>query len=285
MLRFLKFCWSVFYHVASWTFLPVFLFLFRRSQWKDRPFDFARALLNDPDVVQSLTGAGMEAVLIQLLQSLTGAGMAAVLIQLQQQVETMVANAPRGDRKPPTEEDREWWLFIQDYGENPQPDMVPEYFRYVLRGGTTGSTELPTLGAVLALTLRHRDMDEHWRAEFPALFDLLEQWQEADPLRAGWNDFYMVQWFVLRDDQLVRILKGRAEIPGVVGDTCKWMLNSVSQQIPAFAEALERVGYEFPETRMGKVRQMEAPPPGLPHICPACGVLLKLPASQSKESS
>lgn len=270
MLRFLKFCWSVFYRVASWTFLPVFLFLFRRSQWKDRPFDFARALLNDPDVVQSLTGAGIAAMLIQLLQ----------------QVETMVANAPRGgDRKTPTEEDREWGLFIQDYGENPQPDMVPEYFRYVLRGGTTGSTELPTLGAVLALTLRHRDMDEHWRAEFPALFDLLEQWQEADPLRAGWNDFYMVQWFVLRDDQLVRILKGRAEIPGVVGDTCKWMLNSVSQQIPAFAEALERVGYEFPETRMGKVRQMEAPPPGLPHICPACGVLLKLPASQSKESS
>jgi hypothetical protein len=31
----------------------------------------------------------------------------------------------------------------------------------------------------------------------------------------------------------------------MVGSTCTWMADSVAQQIPAFREALERVGYEF----------------------------------------
>jgi hypothetical protein len=188
-------------------------------------------MLNDPDIVKALTDAGM----------------AAMLLQLQQQVDTLAANAPRGpSRKPPTEEDMEWGMFIQNYGENPQPDMVPEYFRYVLRGGTTGSTELPTAAAVFALVRSRPHWADEWRQEFPELFKKAEQWMQADPNRAGWNDFYMVQWFVLRDDQIVGVLKGRAEIPGPVGDTCKWMLNSVSQQMPAFAEALERVGYDGP---------------------------------------
>jgi hypothetical protein len=272
LIKFVKFCWSIWYFILCWTFLPVFMFLFRRSEWQARPFDFARAMLNDPDIVKALTDAGM----------------AAMLLQLQQQVDTLAANAPRGpSRKPPTEEDMEWGMFIQNYGENPQPDMVPEYFRYVLRGGTTGSTELPTAAAVIALVHSRPHWADEWRQEFPELFKKAEQWMHADPNRAGWNDFYMVQWFILRDDEIVKVLKARAEIPGIVGDTCKWMLNSVSQQIPAFAEALERVGYEFPESNVGRMLPLETPPPGLPYQCPACGILLAPapPASQPKESS
>jgi len=36
----------------------------------------------------------------------------------------------------------------------------------------------------------------------------------------------------------------------MVGSTCTWMANSVAQQVPAFREALERVGYEFPQLDM-----------------------------------
>ena len=72
------------FKMADWTMLPLFGFLFRHSQWKDRPFDLARAILNDPQIVKAATDTG-------------GAMM---LVQLRDKME-MMAHAP----KAPTQED------------------------------------------------------------------------------------------------------------------------------------------------------------------------------------
>ena len=226
LIKAIKLFLRIVYTVASWTAVPFFKFCFRHSQWNNKPLEFARVALSDPDLVRVLTDSGQ----------------AHMLVQIRSQVEAMLA-AP----KPPTEEDREWGAFIQNYGANPQPDMVPEYFRYVIRGGTTGSTELPIAGAIVALCQHHAEEWTAWRKvpEFVKLFDQAVEWQHADPARAGWNDFYMMQWCVLRQDSIAAEIAERTKLPGMVGGTCAWMANSVAQQIPAFREALVRVGYDF----------------------------------------
>jgi hypothetical protein len=229
MLKSVKFALRAIYKLCNWTLLPIFMFAFRRSKWKENPLEFGRVFLSDPDVVKVATDAGQAALLVQLRGQL-GA----------------LARMP----KAPTREDRDWGLFIQNYGENPQPDMVPAYLEYIQKGGTTGSTELPTAGAVHALCVKHPRESGKWRADFPEVFAKASEAMNADPSRPGWNDYYMVDWFVRRTDETAANIAERTKLPGMVGATCTWMAKSVAQQIPAFKEAMERVGYKFPEPDM-----------------------------------
>jgi len=225
LIRLIKLWLWISFKFTMWVFLPIGELIYRLT-WKGTPQQLVMALAEDPLIVRIATENGLLHIL-----------------DIYKQKVMAMANAP----KPVAQEDIEWRMFIQNYGENPQPDMVPEYLRYLIRGGTTGSTELPTAGALVALCQCHNDEWEQWR-KVPGFLQLFEQaleWQQ-DPARPGWNGFYMVQWFILRSDDLAREIAERTKIPGIVGSTCTWMANSVAQQMPAFREALERVGYEFP---------------------------------------
>src|ERR1700689_3806507 len=124
--------WFVF-KLAMWVLLPIGKLIYRLT-WKGTPQDFVTALVTDPQITRAATEAGMAGILQMYAAKL-------------RDIASM--------RPPITQEDRDWGMFIQNYGENPQPDMVPAYFRYVIKGGTTGSTELPTAGAIVALCQRH----------------------------------------------------------------------------------------------------------------------------------
>src|SRR5271166_3491425 len=161
------------------------------------------------------------------------------------------AAAAMASLKAHSPESMEWQAFIQEYGANPEPDEVPALFAWMLEDSVLEDrrTELPMAAVVIALVDRHSDKAMAWRAQFSQLL------QAAAAVcitcgqdRAGWNDYYMVRWFVLRDDDTVRELIRRTQQDGDVGATASWMVSSVSSQIPAFAEALERVGgYEHPK--------------------------------------
>jgi len=226
LIRLIKLAGFLLFKLTMWFGIPIGKLLYKLT-WKGTPAEFALALFEDPDITEVATNAGMLHVL-----------------ELYKQKCLAIVNAP----KPPTEEDRMWAEFITHYGENPQPDIVPEYFRYLIRGGTTGTTVLPTAGALVALCRKHRDLHSEWQKtpEFLALFKKALEWQTTEASRRGWNDFFMAQWFILRDDAIAATIARRAHLPGMTGATCRWMANSVAQQMPAFREALERAGYDFP---------------------------------------
>lgn len=176
-------------------------------------------LISDPDIMRRVQAAGPMAA-----QSLADAG-----------------NQLR--RVDP--ESVQWEAFIRDYGVAPQPLEVAEYLAFVQesRALDDAAMQLPVCGSLLAFCLRHPELEPEWKAEFKDVFDKVNAVMAfADSTRPGWNDFYMVQWFILRTDDIVSELVQRAKLPGQAGGTCTWMLNSVAGQDSAFKDALERAG-------------------------------------------
>lgn len=231
LIRTLKFLVISLVRLMNVTAIPLFVFAFRHSEWKGKEKQFVRTLVNDPDLVDFATRSGA----------------AQMLVMFQQRVEQMMLVPPA-----PTEEERKWGEFIQNYGADPQPHKVPEFLEYIKASGTVGSTELPTLGALDALCFRHPELSDAWQVQFRDVFDDLSyKGSLAGQDRPGWNDYYMAAWFVTREDDYARKIAERTKLPGMVGYTCAWMANSVAQQIPAFQQALDRVGYEFPAPDMG----------------------------------
>jgi hypothetical protein len=57
----------------------------------------------------------------------------------------------------------------------------------------------------------------------------------------GVNDGLMVKWFWTHDMKYVAQMYERALRSDIVGETCRWMLGSVSQSHPLLAQQLERV--------------------------------------------
>ena len=77
LIRLVKSAAVFLYFVAQWALLPVFMFMVRRSKWKDDPAGFARALANDPQVVKWFVDNGQ----------------AGLLATIHQKIATLVANA------------------------------------------------------------------------------------------------------------------------------------------------------------------------------------------------
>lgn len=159
------------------------------------------------------------------------------------------ANRAMSRMKAQAPESQEWQAFIQNYGATPQPDQVPELFAWMLDAGVLEdrSTELPMAAAVLALADRHNERRDKWEAEYPQVFQsAIAVCLRTGPERAGWNDYYMCRWFVLRDDISVQEIVRRTQQDGDIGATATWMVSSVSNQITEFKLALDRVGYKTP---------------------------------------
>jgi hypothetical protein len=57
--------------------------------------------------------------------------------------------------------------------------------------------------------------------------------------RPGWNDYYMVLWLMTGDRRYAQELYRRASLPdSPVSVSCRWMVNSVSQQYPDFGAVM-----------------------------------------------
>jgi len=185
LIRIIKVTMWIVFKFTMWIGLPFWKLLYR-LMWRGTPQQFVIALTEDPDIVRRATETGMAGIL-----------------KMYQQKCMAIADAP----KSPTQEDRDWAEFIQNYGENPQPDMVPEYLKYLKRIGTTESTILPTWGATEALCAKHRALRAKWVAEFTDFFCKLEEESEhMNKDRPGWNDYHMVRWFIERDDARAAII-------------------------------------------------------------------------------
>jgi hypothetical protein len=140
---------------------------------------------------------------------------------------------------------QEAFVLVQAYGANPQPERIPEILDLLDQSNaiTEERTELPAAGAVLALIELRPELAK--APEFEPLWkDAMDVCATVDQGRAGWNDFYMARWFVLRGDTIVRELARRTTIPGMVGSTATWMMVSVASQLPEFRAAVERIAPE-----------------------------------------
>jgi hypothetical protein len=126
--------------------------------------------------------------------------------------------------------------------EPPNPENAPSLLDSLSRSKGMGahSTDLPTCGAALALFELRPDL-----ISTPQFGPLYIQAQDicfkAERDRPGWNDFHMVQWFILRRDETVVELARRSRLPGMIGSSATWMMNSVSSQMPAFKTVVERI--------------------------------------------
>jgi hypothetical protein len=140
---------------------------------------------------------------------------------------------------------QEAFVLVQGYGANPQPERIPEILDLIDQSCaiTEERTELPAAGAVLALIELRPELAQSPEFE-PIYKDAMDVLGNVDQGRAGWNDFYMARWFVLRGDTIVRELARRTTIPGMVGSTATWMVNSVASQLPEFRAAVERIAPE-----------------------------------------
>jgi hypothetical protein len=159
-------------------------------------------------------------------------------------------------------EAQDWQRFIQNYGEIPAQDAVPAFLNWLGQSGMLHDerTELPMAAAALSLAERHPDRMDAWGKDFNDLFKESKRvLLRCAPDRPGWNDFHMVRWFVLRQDETVQELVKRASTEGTVGQSCSWMLTSVGRQNPSFAAALRRVGWEPPKPTVAPVIPQEAP--------------------------
>jgi hypothetical protein len=159
-------------------------------------------------------------------------------------------------------EAEDWQRFIQNYGEIPAQDAVPAFLDWLGQSGLLRDqhTELPMAAAALSLAERHPDRMAAWGKDFGDVFEEAKKvLLRCAPDRPNWNDFHMVRWLVLRQDEIVQELAKRAGAEGIVGQSCSWMLASVERQNPPFAAALRRVGWEPPEPTVAPV--IPQPPP------------------------
>jgi hypothetical protein len=156
----------------------------------------------------------------------------------------------RGMARQVLESERDFYqeasVLVQGYGANPQPERIPEILALIDESCaiTEERTELPAAGAVLALIELRPELAQSPEFE-PIYKDAMDVWEKTDSSRAGWNDFYMARWFVLRRDNIVQELARRTKIPGMVGSTATWMMVSVANQLPEFRAAVERIAPEI----------------------------------------
>jgi len=222
VFKFLFWCWMTFMTLV-WRIYALFS--------SKTVLQFAFELCNDPQVREMAIRAGM----------------AGALAQLEGAMRAMAAsNAP--SRPEPSDEAVKWAQFVQDFGSDPsdsgRADLIPKWIEYAKSLMDDPSQEFPTAGAGLAFCERYPLISESWDREFIArCMKVLKN----DSERPGWNDYYMARWFVLRDDSTAKTIASLPHAEGPRGYTARWMVNSVCQQMPAFREAMARVGYDFGE--------------------------------------
>lgn len=135
---------------------------------------------------------------------------------------------------------------------DPEPDGRIEYILTLLmRTGAIKdpSTQMPLAGAALALfELDDQEFCDSLKTSAvfqPFYVDCLEVKRTADPERVGWNDYYMARWMILRDEETVKEIAQRCKVPGMIGSTATWMVNSCAQRFPDFKAQIESIAPEI----------------------------------------
>lgn len=105
------------------------------------------------------------------------------------------------------------------------------------------STMHPAI-AVLECALSDSEVNPGWSRVFwrVALWDMRRAARKIGDI-PGVNDGLMMRWFWTHDQKHVDELAERAKRPDMVGETCRWMLGSVSERHPLLKSQLSSVGY------------------------------------------
>lgn len=100
---------------------------------------------------------------------------------------------------------------------------------------------LPLAGAVLALEQLEPFQCGFWRRDHPSLYAEIKRTVNMPLDRVEWSDFLLVQWLILRRDDLILQILERA---GPHGERCKYtveMINRACQEHTGFRKAAERL--------------------------------------------
>jgi len=133
------------------------------------------------------------------------------------------------------------YLVYYWYGE-PHPERIPEIlatFRDCTWAHRPGR-DLPMAGALLGFETLYPDKKETWRSEFPAVYRFAERATQTDKQSPAWNDYYIAQWFITRDDKCLDSLLDRVAEGGEVGFETRLSLENWSERCAPFRVNLER---------------------------------------------
>ncbi len=138
-----------------------------------------------------------------------------------------------------------------DFAENMIDELNRQRYWLTNRG-----SELVGLGIIDALMKKFPEQASSWKDRFPFTFteaDNIRRTQnELTADRPGWNDYYMIQWYVTHDPtftrQLIRRIVGTADID--ISSSGIWMLRSVGSKHPDLLRQIHDYVWseEFPES-------------------------------------
>lgn len=138
------------------------------------------------------------------------------------------------------------------YWAAPETDKSPEVIDGVIATlansgwARTPARELAATGAVLAFEELYPEKKAGWRRTYPALYKFCSSAIATPHHKAQWNDFHVVQWFILRGtrkDEAVDILDkmlDRVNEGGEVGYDARQHLEYWAVNCKPFALALQK---------------------------------------------
>jgi hypothetical protein len=136
------------------------------------------------------------------------------------------------------------------YFEHPDIEAAEELIR-ACRSQT--ATNLGNGTILLSLIEAHPE--QGWATRYQFYVDRARRYKEEYPLNGvGWNDYHMCRWMILGTDEDLIEVMARYTWGGQVGDTARWMVDSMMKQCPAFAASVSafRTANEEPSSAGGK---------------------------------
>ena len=137
----------------------------------------------------------------------------------------------------------EYATLIFYWASEPHPERADEMLACLAASGMADSPEtvLRAAGAVLALAELQPARAPIWRIDYPELHRRID-WALKQPKEFdGWADFLVVQWMILRRDDLIRQLLDRA---GAWGERDKYtaaLISKTCEKHGPFRFACERL--------------------------------------------
>jgi hypothetical protein len=120
------------------------------------------------------------------------------------------------------------------YFQHPDAEIAEE----IIRGMRSETKNLGRMSLMLAMLEAHPEHAEEWRKKYRFYIERAERYKEEYPLNGvGWNDYHMMRWLILGDPDSLEEIVSRYHLGGQVGETARWMVDSVTAQCPSFFHA------------------------------------------------
>jgi hypothetical protein len=137
----------------------------------------------------------------------------------------------------------EYATLIFYWAYEPHPERADEMLAFLAASGLADSPEsvLRVAGAIDALEELQPARCLIWRVDYPDLYRKIQAALQMPLEFHGWADFLVVQWMILRRDDLIRQLLERA---GAWGERDKYtaaLISSTAEKHGPFRFACERL--------------------------------------------